>query len=86
MVEPNVELHRQRLAHRSHAEPLRGGDRGMAEFPTIRAIQAHLIEQAEANGVTVVDPSGQGCNSPTAARKNPAEKSTGRRERSTGGT
>ena len=32
----------------------------LAEFPTIRAIQAHLIEQAEASGVTVVDPGGLG--------------------------
>ena len=60
MVEPDVKLHRQRLAHRSHAESLRRGDRGLAEFPTIRAIQAHLIEQAEANDVTVVDSSGLG--------------------------
>ena len=60
MVEPNMVLHRQRLTHRSHAEPLRRGDGALAEFPTIRAIQAHFIEQAEANGVTVVDPSGLG--------------------------
>ena len=60
MVEPSAELHRQRLAHRSRAEPLRRGDLGLAEFQTIRAIQAHLIEQAEANGITIVDPSGLG--------------------------
>jgi 2-phosphoglycerate kinase len=60
IVEPDAELHRERLTHRSRTEPLRGGQRGLAEFPTIRAIQDHLVEAADASGVTVVEPSGLG--------------------------
>jgi 2-phosphoglycerate kinase len=60
VVEPDEALHRERLTHRSHAEPLRGGVRGLAEFPTIRAIQDHLIAQAETAGVAVIDPDGLG--------------------------
>ena len=55
VVEPDEEVHRERLTHRSHAEPLRGGIRGLAEFPTIRAVQDHLVAQAEADGVTIID-------------------------------
>lgn len=60
IVEPDAALHQERLIHRSHAEPLRRGDRGLAEFATLRAIQDHLIEQAERSGVPVVDTAGLG--------------------------
>jgi 2-phosphoglycerate kinase len=46
------------LLHRSQAEPLRRGHRGLAEFPVIRAIQDHLAEQAVAGGVPIIDPTG----------------------------
>ena len=60
IVEPDVAIHRERLAYRSHAEPLRRGDRLLTEFDTIRAIQEHLMEAALAHGVPVIDPSGLG--------------------------
>jgi 2-phosphoglycerate kinase len=60
IIEPDEDLHRERLTHRARTEPLRGGHRGLAEFPTIRAIQDHLVEAAEANGVTTVSPAGLG--------------------------
>lgn len=58
IIEPDEAVHRERLVHRSSAEPLRGGTRGLSEFPTIRAIQDHLVEQAEAAGVPVIEPAG----------------------------
>lgn len=60
IVEPDAELHRERLIHRSHAEPLRRGERMLDEFATIRAIQDHLIEQAAASGVQIIDLGGLG--------------------------
>jgi 2-phosphoglycerate kinase len=60
LVEPNADLHRERLAHRSHAEPLRRGQRMLDEFTTVRAIQEHLAEQARANGIRIIDPGGLG--------------------------
>lgn len=60
IIEPDEHLHRERLTHRARVEPLRGGHRGLAEFPTIRAIQDHLIDAAEANDVPTVSPAGLG--------------------------
>ncbi|MEX1295045.1 MAG: hypothetical protein AB1Z67_02630 [Candidatus Limnocylindrales bacterium] len=60
IIEPDAELHRERLAHRARTEPLRGGQRGLEQFPIIRAIQDHLVEAAEANGVETVEPAGLG--------------------------
>ncbi len=47
--------HAAHLRARSASEPLRGGDRYLDRFPTLRAIQAHLIEQAHSAGVPTVD-------------------------------
>jgi 2-phosphoglycerate kinase len=58
IIEPDVDIHRERLLHRSHAEPLRRGALGLAEFPTIRAIQDHLVEQAVACEVPIISPTG----------------------------
>ena len=58
IIEPDEGIHRERLLHRSQAEPLRGGHRGLAEFPVIRAIQDHLVEQAVTGGVPIIDPTG----------------------------
>jgi 2-phosphoglycerate kinase len=60
IIEPSETLHHERLAHRAHAEPLRGGDRGLAEFAKIRAIQEHLVDAAKREGVPLVDPDGLG--------------------------
>lgn len=60
ITEPDAGLHRERLTHRARTEPLRGGQRGLAEFPTIRAIQDHLVEAAREHGVEVVEPTGLG--------------------------
>ena len=58
IIEPEEDTHRERLLHRSQVEPLRRGDRGLAEFPIIRAIQDHLVQQAVAGGVPIIDPTG----------------------------
>lgn len=58
IIEPDEDVHRERLLHRSHAEPLRRGALSLAEFPTIRAIQDHLIEQAVASEVPIISPAG----------------------------
>jgi 2-phosphoglycerate kinase len=60
IVEPDADLHRERLTHRSHAEPLRRGGRAVEEFETIRAIQGHLVEQASERDVRIIDPAGLG--------------------------
>lgn len=46
--------HGDHLRSRSRTEPLRGGDRYLDRFPTLRSIQAHLIEQAHAADVRIV--------------------------------
>jgi 2-phosphoglycerate kinase len=46
--------HSDHLRSRSRTEPLRGGDRYLDRFPTLRSIQAHLIEQAHAADVRIV--------------------------------
>lgn len=60
IIEPSEELHRERLMHRAQSEPLRDGQRGLAEFAKIRATQDHLVTAARASGVSVVDMSGLG--------------------------
>jgi 2-phosphoglycerate kinase len=55
IIEPDESLHRARLVHRSHAEPLRRGGRMLDEFATIRALQRHLVEQAEKAAVEAID-------------------------------
>jgi 2-phosphoglycerate kinase len=47
--------HSHQLAQRAESEPLRDGDRHIAEFDAIRAIQAHLTESAADAGVDTVD-------------------------------
>ncbi len=47
--------HSDQLRTRSESEPLRRGDRYLDRFSTLRAIQAHLIEQADAAEVPIVD-------------------------------
>lgn len=46
--------HSEHLRSRSESEPLRGGDRYLDRFPTLRAIQTHLIEQAHLEGIPIV--------------------------------
>lgn len=47
--------HSDHLRTRSEHEPLRGSDRYLDRFPTLRAIQDHLIERARAAGTRIVD-------------------------------
>ncbi|HSM33447.1 MAG TPA: AAA family ATPase [Anaerolineae bacterium] len=58
IIEPDEDTHRERLLHRSLAEPQRGGERSLSHFRVIRAIQDHLVEQARAGGVPIIDPTG----------------------------
>ncbi len=48
-------LHRAHLSHRLNGEPARGGKRHLTNLPRIRAIQADLVEMAEAHGVAIYD-------------------------------